>query len=150
METTSNPFLNVDVFAPTEFREYFQRYSLTAGGSSVEDYDRKPFHRMVDFWFMGIAVAVKRGLRPANLDGLATYKPIEGAAIASLEWRIHALKLIAIAESDDPGIVTDGRAMMKIANGLAFAGMPVLIELLERNPDEESLALCDELVEMLG
>lgn len=53
-----------------------------------------------------------------------------GAAISSPEWRIHALKLVAIGQTSDPSIVTDGRAMMRIANGLAFAGMPHLIEVL--------------------
>jgi hypothetical protein len=40
--------------------------------------------------------------------------------------------------------------MMRIANGLAFAGMPHLIEILEQNPDDEALCLADELVSMAG
>ncbi|MFK4259205.1 hypothetical protein [Agrobacterium tumefaciens] len=149
MDGQTNPFLNTEVFAPQEFQTYFQKYSLSQGGSTVDDFDRKPFHRMVDFWFMAIAVAVKKGLKQAELPSANLYKAIDSPALSSSEWRLHALKLIAIAESGNPEIVTDGRAMIRIANGLAFAGMPILIDILENNIDEEAFGLCDALIEML-
>jgi hypothetical protein len=150
MSSNTNPFLNAEINAPNEFQEFFQRYSQTTGASTVNDFDRKPFPRMVDFWFLAIGVAVKKGLKPLDLSGMATYKAAEGAAISSPEWRIHALKLVAIGQTGDPSIVTDGRAMMRIANGLAFAGMPHLIETLEENLDDEAFGLCDSLVELLA
>jgi hypothetical protein len=148
-ERMSNPFVNAEVNAPTQYQEYFRRYSQTTGASSVGEYDRKPFPRMVDFWFLAIAVAVKLGLKPVKLDGVETYKAIEGAAIVSPEWRTHALKLIAIGETQDPEVVKDPRRMMEIANGLAFAGMPRLIEILEESPDDEMFGLSDALVKMI-
>lgn len=148
-ERMSNPFVNAEVNAPTEFQEYFRRYSQTTGASTVGEYDRKPFPRMVDFWFLAIAVAVKLGLKPVKLDGRETYKAIEGAAIVSPEWRVHALKLIAIGETEDPEVIKDPRRMMEIANGLAFAGMPHLIEVLEDHPDDEVFGLSDALVKMV-
>jgi hypothetical protein len=105
---------------------------------------------MVDFWFLAICVAVKLRLKPAELEGRATYKAIEGAAVVSPEWRAHALRLIAIAQTGDVGIVQDPRAMMRIANGLAFAGMPHLIEILEAYPDDVSNNLADELISMIS
>lgn len=149
MSGNINPFLNAEINAPNELQEYFQRYSQTTGASTVDEYDRKPFPRMVDFWFLAIGIAVKKGLKPVELAGVSTYKAAEGAAISSPEWRIHALKLIAIGQSGDPAIITDGRAMMRIANGLAFAGMPHLIEILEENLDGEAFGLCDSLVDLL-
>lgn len=149
MEISSNPFLNAEVNAPKEYQQFFQRYSQTTGAGSVAELDRKPFQRMVDFWFLAICVAVNKGLEPVEFEDSQTYKAIDGAAISNPEWRIDALKLIAVAESGDPNIVTEGRRMMKIANGLAFAGMPVLIDILEENLDEEALGLCDALSEML-
>ena len=142
----SNPFLNAEVNAPVNYREYFQRYSQTTGASTVSEYIRKPFPRMVDFWFAAICVAVSKELKPIKLDGIKTYKAIEGAAIASPEWRIHALQLIAIAQTMDVNIVKDGSRMMEIANGLAFAGMPILIEILEGSPGDEALVVYDEFV----
>lgn len=148
-ERLSNPFINAEVNAPVRFQEYFRRYSQTTGGSTVAEFDRKPFPRMVDFWFLAISVAAKLGLKPLKLDGLDTYKAIDGAAIVSPEWRVHALKLIAIGETGDPEVVKDPRKMMEIANGLAFAGMPHLIEILEDSPDDEMFGLSDALVKML-
>lgn len=148
--STANPFVSAEVNAPIEAQEHFRRYSQSTGVSSVAEYDRKPFPRMVDFWFLSICVAVKKGLRPVSLEGRKTYKAIEGAAIVSPEWRTHALRLIAIAESGDPEIVKDGRRMMEVANGLAFAGMPILVEILESNPDDEFFGLADEFAELLS
>ena len=67
----------------------------------------------------------------------------------SPEWRIHALKLIAIGETSDPEVVKDPKKMMEIANGLAFAGIPHLIEILEGNADDEIFGLSDALVKMI-
>lgn len=148
-ETINTSFAGVEVNAPVEFREYFQRYSQSTGASTVADLDRKPFPRMVDFWFLAICVAVKLKLKPVDLEGRETYKAIEGAAVVSPEWRADALRLIAISQSGETDIVQDPRRMMRIANGLAFAGMPRLIEILDQNPDDEMFALSDELVAML-
>lgn len=148
-DTINTSFAGVEVNAPVEFREFFQRYSQSTGASSVADLDRKPFPRMVDFWFLAICVAVKLKLKPVDLEGRDTYKAIEGAAVVSPEWRADALRLIAISESGETDIVQDPRRMMRIANGLAFAGMPRLIEILEQSPDDEMFGLSDELVAML-
>lgn len=142
-------FASVEINAPVEFREYFQRYSQSTGASSLADLDRKPFPRMVDFWFLAICVAVKLKLKPVDLEGRDTYKAIEGSAVISPEWRGDALRLIAISESGETDIVQDPRRMMRIANSLAFAGMPHLIEILEQSPDDEMFGLSDELVAML-
>jgi hypothetical protein len=149
-ETLTSSFAGQEVNAPIKFREFFQKYSQTTGGSTVAELNRKPFPRMVDFWFLAICVAVRKGLKPVDLDGQETYKAIEGAAIVSPEWRTQALRLIAIAETKNPEVVKDPRQMMRIANGLAFAGMPHLIEILEQNPDDEAFCLADDLVALLG
>lgn len=143
-------FAGVEVNAPVELRDHFQRYSQSTGASTVAECERKPFSRMVDFWFLAICVAVKLRLKPAELEGKSTYKAIEGAAVVSPEWRAHALRLIAIAETGDVAIVQDPRGMMRIANGLAFAGMPHLIEILEAYPDDVANNLADELINMIA
>lgn len=143
-------FAGIEVNAPVEFREYFQRYSQSTGASSVTECERKPFSRMVDFWFLAICVAVKLRLKPVELEGKPTYKAIEGAAVVSPEWRAHALRLIAIAETGNVDIVQDPRGMMRIANGLAFAGMPQIIEILEAYPDDEANCLSDELIKLIA
>lgn len=150
MTDVNTSFAGVEVNAPVEFQEFFQRYSQSTGASDVVEFDRKPFPRMVDFWFLAICVAVRLKLKPMDLEGRETYKAIEGAAIMSPEWRTHALRLIAIGATGDTDIVQDPRRIMRIANGLAFAGMPRLIEILEQTPDDAMFCLGDELVSMLG
>jgi len=147
MSERSSLFVNADVFAPTSMQPYFQRYSQSTGASTLADLNRKPFPRMVDFWFLAVCVAIKLALKPVKVEG-QTYKAIDGAALVSPEWRIDALKLIAIGETGDVAVVNDARRVMEIANGLAFAGMPHLIEILEENPDDEALGLGDSLAEM--
>lgn len=149
-ENATASFAGVEVNAPVEFREFFQRYSQSTGATTVADLDRKPFPRMVDFWFLAICVAVKLKLKPVDLEGRETYKAIEGSAVISPEWRTQALRLIAISETGETDVVQDPRRMMRIANGLAFAGMPHLIEILEQSPDDEMFGLSDELVAMLA
>lgn len=148
-ERLTNPFVTLEVFAPLTLQDYFRRYSQSTGASSVSEFDRKPFPRMVDFWFLAICVAAKLGLKPVTVEG-QTYKAIDGPAIASPEWRADALKLIAIGVTGDPNVTNDPKRMMEIANGLAFAGMPRLIEILEEDPDHEVYNFSDALVKIVN
>jgi hypothetical protein len=149
-ERLTNPFVTMEINAPVEFQEHFRRFSQTTGASSVADFDRKPFPRMVDFWFIALCVAVRKGLKPATFEGVQTYKAVEGPQIASPEWRAHALKLIAIAETGNPEVVKEPRRVLEIANGLAFAGMPHVLEVLNEAPDEAVLALSDMLEDLVA
>ena len=112
-ERLTNPFVTMEINAPVEFQEHFRRFSQTTGASSVGELDRKPFPRMVDFWFIALCVAVKKGLKPVSFEGMQTYKAVEGPQIASPEWRAHALKLIAIAETGNPEVVKEPRRVLE-------------------------------------
>jgi hypothetical protein len=149
-ERLTNPFVTMEINAPVEFQEHFRRFSQTTGASSVAELDRKPFPRMVDFWFIALCIAVKKGLKPVSFEGVQTYKAVEGPQIASPEWRAHALKLIAIAETGNPEVVKEPRRVLEIANGLAFAGMPHVLEALNEAPDEEVFGLSDALKKLIG
>ena len=149
-ERLTNPFVTMEINAPVEFQEHFRRFSQTTGASSVGELDRKPFPRMVDFWFIALCVAVKKGLKPVSFEGMQTYKAVEGPQIASPEWRAHALKLIAIAETGNPEVVKEPRRVLEIANGLAFAGMPHVLEALNEAPDEEVFGLSDALKKLVA
>lgn len=147
-ERLTNPFVTQEIFAPIELQDYFRRYSQSTGASTVSELDRKPFPRMSDFWFLGVCLAARLGLKPVAHQG-QMYKAIDGPAIASPEWRADALKLIAIGTTGDASVADDPRRMMEIANGLAFAGIPRLIEILEEDPDHEVFNLSDELAKIL-
>lgn len=123
----SNPFQGIDISIPVEYHESVTRYSQRESGAII---DQSPFPRMVDMWFLAICVAARKGLTPADVGKYETRKIIEGSIFSSDPWRINALMLVAMAYAKSVDIVSEPRKMMAIANGLAVAGMPLVIEML--------------------
>ncbi|WP_337996928.1 hypothetical protein [Oleispirillum naphthae] len=142
----SNPFQGIDVSVPEEFRETFQRYCQTGGRAVI---DQSPFPRMVDLWFLAICVAARLGLKPAALAKLDTYKIIEGSIIGSDPWRVHALMLIAVAQSSELEIISEPRRMMALANGLAVAGLPKVVEMLKDGDGNPIWNISEEIESLL-
>lgn len=132
-----NPFAGVDLIAPVEQRDVYDRYCQTAGRAVI---DQSPFPRMVDFWFAGLALAARKGMPPVDLSKSKqeTFKFIEGSIFDRDSWRVQAVMLIAIATEDSVEIVGEPRRMMAIANGLAAAGIPLVVDML-RNGDQEPI-----------
>ena len=122
-----NPFAGIDLIAPIEQRDLYDRYCQTAGRAVI---DQSPFPRMVDLWFLGLALAARKGLTPVDLSKQGTFKFIEGSIFDRDSWRVQAVMLIAIAMEDSVEIVGEPRRMMAIANGLAAAGIPNVVEML--------------------
>jgi hypothetical protein len=73
-----------------------------------------------------------------DLGGQETFKFIEGSIFDRDSWRVQTLMLIAISNEDTLDIVAEPRRMMAIANGLAAAGVPYLVELL-RDGDQDPI-----------
>ena len=104
---------------------------------------------MVDFWFAGLSLAAHRQLKPINLVRQETFKFIEGSIFDRDSWRIQAVMLIAIAVEDDVKIVGEPRRMMTIANGLAAAGIPHIVEMIRDGNQDPIWNLSDALNEIL-
>lgn len=130
-----NPFAGIDLIAPVEQREAYDRYCQTAGHAVI---DQSPFPRMVDFWFAGLSVGARMRLEPVDLSRQDTFKFIEGSIFDRDSWRVQALMLIAIAVADSVEIVGEPRRMMAIANGLAAAGVPYVVDML-RDGDQDPI-----------
>ncbi len=129
----SNPFQGIDISIPVEYHESVTRYTQRESGAII---DQSPFPRMVDMWFFAICVAARKGLAPADVGKYETRKIIEGSIFSSDPWRINAMMLIAMAYAKSVDIVAEPRKMMAIANGLAIAGMPLVIEMLREGKAE--------------
>lgn len=142
-----NPFQGIDISVPEEFRSTFARYCQTGGGKAI--IDQSPFPRMVDLWFLSVCVAARLGLEPADIESSQTYKIIEGSIFGNEIWRVHAIMLIAISKSGDVEIVSQPRRMMAIANGLAVAGLPKVIEMLQEEEAEPIWNLSESLDELI-
>jgi len=127
-ERYNNPFQGIDVSIPSDFHADVARHSQHEGRAII---DQSPFPRMVDMWFLAVCVAARLGLAPADLKGVQTKKIIEGSIFSSDPWRVHMLMLIAIAQAGTIDIVSEPRRMMAIANGLAVAGLPKVIDMLK-------------------
>ena len=123
-----NPFQGLDVNVPVEFHDDLARYSQREGRASI---DQSPFPRMVDMWFLALCVAARLRLEPADVSKLKTRKIIEGSIFSSDPWRVHTLMLVAIAYTGSVDVVAERNRMMAIANGLAVAGLPKVIDMLK-------------------
>lgn len=141
-----NPFAGIDLIAPVELRDVYDRYCQTGGRAVI---DQSPFPRMVDFWFAGLALAARKGLKPADLSKQETFKFIEGSIFDRDSWRVQVVMLIAIATEDDVEIVGEPRRMIAIANGLAAAGIPVVVDMLRDGDQDPIWNLSEALDEIL-
>lgn len=141
-----NPFQAIDINVPVEFHEAFTRYCQTSGNAVM---DQSPFPRMVDLWFLAVCVAARLGLEPVDLGKYETKKIIDGSIFGSDPWRVHTLMLLAIGQSGDVEIVSEPRKMMALANGLAVAGLPKVVEMLKDGDGEPIWNLSDAIDEVL-
>ena len=83
----------------------------------------------------------------ADLD---TVIIIEGAIFDRDSWRIQVVMLVAITIEDNVEVVGDPHRMMAIANGLAAAGVPHIVEMLQRDRNLDPIwNLSDSLYEIL-
>lgn len=135
-----NPFQAIDINVPVEFHEAFTRYCQRSADAVI---DHSPFPRMVDLWFLSVCVAARLGLQPADTTKYDTRKIIDGSIFGSDPWRVHTLMLIAIGQAGDVQIVSEPRKMMVLANGLAVAGLPKVIEMLKDGDAEPIWNLSD-------
>ncbi len=141
-----NPFQAIDINVPVEFHEAFTRYCQRSSDAVI---DQSPFPRMVDLWFLSVCVAARQGLEPADIAKFDTRKIIDGSIFGSDPWRVHTLMLIGIGKTDDVQIVAEPRKMMALANGLAVAGLPKVIEMLKEGDAEPIWNLSDAIDEIL-
>lgn len=130
-----NPFAGIDLIAPVEQHDLYDRYCQTGGRAVI---DQSPFPRMVDFWFAGVSVAGRKQLTPVDLSRQETFKFIEGSIFDRDSWRVQTVMLLAIAVENNVEIVGEPRRMIAIANGLAAAGVPHVVEML-RDGDQDPI-----------
>jgi len=135
-----NPFAGIDLVAPIELREIYDRYTQSGGRSVI---DQSPFPRMVDLWFAGLCLAARKGIEPVDLSGQETFKFIEGSIFDRDSWRVQAVMLTGIAVQNDVEVVGEPRRMMAIANGLAASGVPHIVDMLRDGDQDEIWNLSD-------
>ena len=141
-----NPFQAIDINVPVEFHEAFTRYCQRSANAII---DQSPFPRMVDLWFLSVCVAARLDLEPADIRKHDTRKIIDGSIFSSDPWRVHVLMLIAIGKTGDVNIVSKPGDIIKLANDLAVAGLPKVIEMLKDGDDVPIWNLSESIDEIL-
>ena len=147
MQQYHNPFAGLSVVYPSDQASYYQKYCQTGGRQSV---DTTPFGRMVDLWFLGLSLSARNGLPPVDLSGKKTSNMTPGSIFDGRDsWRVQVLMLIAIAMTDDVSVLENPNRMMAIANGMAAAGVPSVVDVLEEAGEPPIWKLTEALRQML-
>lgn len=142
-----NPFAGIELIAPLEQRDDYDRYCQTGEGRAVVD--QSPFPRKVDFWFTGLSLGARKQLKPVELKKNNSFHFINGDIFDRDSWRVQAVMLIAIATEENVEIVGNARRTMAIANGLAAAGIQDVVDMLQNGKQEPIWNLSESLNEIL-
>lgn len=145
-----NPFTRLGLIAPETQRGYYDQYCrANIVGGTDEKADQLPFRRRVDLWLSALALAARKQFKPIDLKKEETYQFVTGVVFNQDSWRIQIITLVAIAIEDNLEVVQDPRRMMDIANGLAAAGVPYIVEMLNEGNQDPIWNLSDALDELL-
>ena len=142
-----NPFQTTDIIVPSEFHDAFGRYCQR---DSKENLDHSPFPRMIDLWFLSLCVAVRSNINPKDASKIKSVKIIDGSIFGSDPWRVHMLMMVAVAKSGDVKIVSEPNKMIRIANGLAAAGLPKVIEMLQNGSAEPIWNISEAITSLIN
>ena len=141
-----NPFGGSELVYPVDQQDDYRQYC--AGSTDV---DASPFPRMVDLWFAGLSIAARLRLEPVQLAGHRTVHMIDGNVFDGEDsWRVQVLMLVALNVENEVDVVDDASRMMGIANGLAAAGVPHILEMLTTGDQRPIWNLSDALLDLLG
>jgi hypothetical protein len=103
---------------------------------------------MIDFWWAGLSLAVRNGLKPIDLSDAKTTRFVEGSILDSDPWRIQFLRLIALHVKGQPEVLSNPSEIISMANGLAAAGVPGIVDMLT-DGDEPPIWNISNAVEQL-
>ena len=145
-QNLGNPFVSSRLLYPVEQQQDYVRFCQTENPSPI---DTAPFPRRVDMWFAALSIAVRNGMPPADLSGHRTISFVEGDTFDREPWRVRVLMLVALAIDKSIEVVDDPARMMVIANGLAAAGAPVIVEMLTNGSDHPIWNLSEALEALL-
>ena len=142
-----NPFSNMQIISPITQRSDYDQYCQQ--GQKQANANVSPFPRKVDLWFAGILIAMHKKLERIDLTKEETVNIISGDIFNTDGWQIQAIMLIAIAVEDNLEIVLEPSEMMRIANGLAAAGVPFIVKMLNEGTHKPIWNLSDAIHKLL-
>ena len=141
-----NPFSTAWLRYPAEQRPSYERFCQTDNPSPL---DSSPFPRSVDMWFAALSIAARNGKAPVDLSTFKTVSFVEGKIFDRDPWRIRALMLVALFVDRKIDVVDDPSRIISIANGLAAAGAPLIVEMLSEGEDRHIWNLSEAMQKLL-
>jgi hypothetical protein len=131
---SSNPFASFSVEIPKKYQDVIKKFCKTGEGSQEKwNPEFIPFERQIDFWFMAFLIAVKKELEPEKLAD--TYTAVTGEILSRDPKRIAFMQLTVLGITKNFDILANDREIFNYCLGLANAGIPHLIQILD-NPEE--------------
>ena len=144
---STNPFQSQQIISPIRQRTDYDLYCQS--GQVRSRTEECPFPRKVDLWFAGIALALRNNLNPIDLTKEETVNIISGEIFNTDGWQAQAIMLIAIELEGDLDIVLKPRIMMNKANGLAAAGVPYIVKMLNEGSHKPIWNLSEEIEKLM-
>lgn len=92
---------------------------------------------------MAFLIAVNKELDPEK--GVDTYTPITGEILSRDVKRADFMRLVVLGRTEDFNILADNKAIFNYCIGLANAGIPHLIQILDDEDDRPLWAILYEL-----
>lgn len=142
-----NPFQSLELRFPEQYREEVEKYTRTGSAAGTSP-SRAPFPRMVDLWWLAVCVAARRGKREPVREKM--HKFMEGSILASDPWRIEQLCLMVIGFTGSTEILRTPPDVVQLANELAAAGLPTVLEWLQSGRSEPIFNVSEQIVEAAG
>jgi hypothetical protein len=142
-----NPFQNLELEIPEAYRRDVEQFCQTQpGGGAKPSPDDSPFERYIDMWFLAICIGARRG-KPVEVK--KSHKFMTGEILSRDPYRIELLELLAISHTKDPWILEKPPRIIDLANQLAAAGLPEVIDMLQDGNAKPIWNLTDHIVELI-
>ena len=128
-------FATLDIMVPKKIhKEFYETYAKDQKNKSTKSV---PFERMLDLWFLGFCIAIKKDLNPVETSGQKV-KAVQGVVFANNKDQEMIIKQIMI-QREGLDILLNPSKMHKIANDLSTAGIAEIKLMLEDDADETEL-----------
>lgn len=137
---SSNPFASFQIAMPKKYQDAIKKF-CTPGEAGTPEF--RPFERQVDFWFMSFLIAVNKELEPVKESD--TYNATAAHILSSDPKRIDYMRLVVLGITKDFSILANDNEIFNYCIGLANAGIPYLIQILDDPDDRPLWAILGEL-----
>ncbi len=136
-----NIFSQYPLTMPASYQDRIKEYVST--GTSNQSRENAPFNRQIDFWYLALCLAFKKGL--TGVKEKNTYNFITGEILSRDSFRISQIQMIALATTENTEILGSPKEMLDIAINLANEGIPLLLSILDDTDSTPLQNIFDEL-----